>query len=66
LAWSGTQTRDARIEIAQFTGLAKGCRGAIHLAFETISSRKPPKPAKPEPNRRAKTKLVLGRAGNFG
>jgi hypothetical protein len=25
-----------------------------------------PKPAKPEPNRRAKTKLVLGRAGNFG
>jgi hypothetical protein len=26
----------------------------------------PPKPAKPEPNRRAKTKLVLGRAGNFG
>ena len=26
----------------------------------------PPKPAKPEPNRRAKTKLILGRAGNFG
>ena len=25
-----------------------------------------PKPAKPEPNRRAKTRLVLGRAGNFG
>jgi hypothetical protein len=25
-----------------------------------------PKPAKPEPNRRAKTKLILGRAGNFG
>jgi hypothetical protein len=25
-----------------------------------------PKPAKPEPNRRPKTKLFLGRAGNFG
>jgi hypothetical protein len=25
-----------------------------------------PKPAKPEPKRRAKTRLVLGRAGNFG
>ncbi len=25
-----------------------------------------PKPAKPEPNRRAKTELFLGRAGNFG
>ena len=25
-----------------------------------------PKPAKPEPNRRAKTELILGRAGNFG
>ena len=25
-----------------------------------------PKLAKPEPNRRAKTNLILGRAGNFG
>jgi len=25
-----------------------------------------PKPAKPEPNRRPKTKFFLGRAGNFG
>ena len=25
-----------------------------------------PKPAKPEPNRRPKTGLYLGRAGNFG
>ena len=25
-----------------------------------------PKPAKPEPNRRPKTRLSLGRAGNFG
>jgi hypothetical protein len=30
------------------------------------SKRVQPKPAKPEPNRRAKTSLFLGRAGNFG
>jgi PPOX class probable FMN-dependent enzyme len=34
---------------------------AVEQAFQHC-----PKPAKPEPNKRAKTKLFLGRAGNFG
>jgi hypothetical protein len=49
-------------------GLLRICGGA--QAFGKIGVLGPvhltPKPAKPEPNRRAKTRFVLARAGNFG
>jgi hypothetical protein len=49
--------------------------GNAYFTFSTSTGTSPqttlmdltsPKPAKPEPNRRPKTKLFLGRAGNFG
>jgi hypothetical protein len=56
----------ARDIAALLTVLCRRLITVMGKSAEQFAEHEYPKPAKPEPNRRAKTKLVLGRAGNFG